>query len=271
MNKTVSGVQEKRLAYKRGNNYFISTAKDPALYIAKINTANLEQIVWNEVITLSLAQEVLGKERVVKFKHAPLEREAELALIVKRFDRTENEQKLRMEDFAQILNIKRKDKYKASYEDIATGIDQYSKCPQIDKLHFFQLLVFNCLVGNTDAHLKNFALCETSQGGLRFSPAYDLVNTYLYIKDGYNHQKLALKINGQDIEYADITYKTLEIFGLTIGLNHKLIETSIQTLIRKLKESKKFKEISAVYVQPDDFRYKYKCVVEESCQRILAK
>lgn len=269
VNKTISGVQPKVLAYKIGNKYFVSTPEDPALYIAKVNTEELEHIVWNEAITLSLAQEVLGKNKVVEFQHTGLEGREGLALIVKRFDRTECGEKLKMEDFAQILNRKRKDKYKGSYEEIAAEIDKYSSSARIDKMYFFELMVFNCLIGNTDAHLKNFALYESAQGGLRFSPAYDLVNTYQYIKNGYDHKRLALKMNGEDVLYADVTYKTLEKFGLEIGLNRKLIEEVITKMVRKLKESKKIKELSGENINPDDFRSRYLNVVEESCQRIL--
>lgn len=269
VNKTISGVQPKMLAHKIRNKYLVSTAEDPALFIAKVNTEKLEHIVWNEAITLSLAQEVLGKDKVVEFQHTGLEGQEDLALIVKRFDRTEGGEKLRMEDFAQILNRKRKDKYNGSYEEIARGIDNYSSSSKIDKMHFFELMVFNCLIGNTDAHLKNFALYESSQGGLRFSPAYDLVNTYIYIKNGYDHKKLALKMNGEEVLYSNITYRKLEKFGLEIGLNRKLIEEVITKMVRKLKESKKIKELSGENIYPNDFRSRYLSIVEESCQRIL--
>lgn len=269
VNKTVSGVQAKALAYIQGDRYVVSTANDPATHIAKINSGGLEKIVWNEAITLSLAQEVLGKERVVEFKHTELVGEPTLALVVKRFDRNDMGQKLRMEDFAQILNIKRADKYKASYEDIAIGIDKYSARPAIDKMRFFELVVFNCMVGNTDAHLKNFALYETAQGELRLSPAYDLVNAYLYVPDGYDHRKLALRINNEIIELEKVNHQTLQSFGLRIGLEQKYIERSIERLVSSLLKSKKFIELSGTHIEPDDFRYKYKTIVEESCQRIL--
>jgi serine/threonine-protein kinase HipA len=45
------------------------------------------------------------------------------------------------------------------------------------------LLVFNYLIANGDAHLKNYSLIETEQGDFVLSPAYDLLCTALHIDD----------------------------------------------------------------------------------------
>lgn len=46
-----------------------------------------------------------------------------------------------------------------------------------------KLLIFNYLFSNGDAHFKNFSLLETSFGDYRLSPAYDLVNSRIHIRD----------------------------------------------------------------------------------------
>jgi len=40
---------------------------------------------------------------------------------------------------------------------------------------FFERVLLSFLLGNGDAHLKNFSVLETDDGGLRLSPAYDIV------------------------------------------------------------------------------------------------
>ena len=47
----------------------------------------------------------------------------------------------------------------------------------------WQLLLFNFLFSNGDAHLKNFSLIETPMGDFRLSPAYDLLNSRIHIDD----------------------------------------------------------------------------------------
>src|SRR6185312_1154681 len=100
--------------------------------------------------------------------------------------------KLRLEDCAQILckprGLDYAGKYDAAYEDVADIIKRYSERPEIDLARFFRRLVAFVLIGNCDAHLKNFSLLETA-AGLRLSPIYDVLNTAIY--DGFD-QTLAL-------------------------------------------------------------------------------
>lgn len=86
----------------------------------------------------------------------------------------------------------------------------------------FGLVVFNFLFSNGDAHLKNFSLLETAQGDYILSPAYDLINTRLHVKD----PELALKdglfkddYNTQSFEANGfLSYDDFWELGLKIGL-----------------------------------------------------
>lgn len=51
--------------------------------------------------------------------------------------------------------------------------------PVLEKQSFYQRVLFNYLVGNEDAHLKNWSLMTDSKGVVRLTPAYDLVNTVI--------------------------------------------------------------------------------------------
>lgn len=266
-NKTVSGVQDKELAYKKGGKFFVSSTNDPVSYIAKNNTPKLEELLFNESFTLSLAQEVLGKQRVTSFEKAFLHEGKPADLLIKRFDRTKDQQKLRMEDFAQLLNVPSNQKYDGSYEEIARGIDRYSGQPQVDKVRFFQLMVFNCLVGNTDAHLKNFSLLEVD-GKMRLSPAYDLINGYIYVHSNGYQSALALFMCDKKISCEAINFEVLREFGKRINLSESTVVGSIKDVTRRVEKSKKIKELSASYILPDEFKCKYKEIVEDACCRI---
>ena len=71
------------------------------------------------------------------------------------------------------------------------------------------------LVGNCDAHLKNFSLVETN-AGLRLSPAYDIVNTALY--DGFD-QNIALSIDGKKPTVMRLPAICSQQFGQSVGLS----------------------------------------------------
>jgi serine/threonine-protein kinase HipA len=54
---------------------------------------------------------------------------------------------------------------------------------KIEAPKLLRVLMFNYLFSNGDAHYKNFSLLETSMGDFRLSPAYDLLNSRIHIKD----------------------------------------------------------------------------------------
>ena len=58
---------------------------------------------------------------------------------------------------------------------------KYSADPIKDQLQLWDRIVFNYLIGNTDAHIKNFSLLYAPNlKGIRLAPAYDIVSTVIY-------------------------------------------------------------------------------------------
>lgn len=71
-------------------------------------------------------------------------------------------------------------KYSGCYADIAAAIRKNVQAWMVDMERFFDLVVFNYIYANGDAHLKNFSLIR--QGAdYRLAPAYDLLNTSLHV------------------------------------------------------------------------------------------
>ncbi|MCF6226676.1 MAG: type II toxin-antitoxin system HipA family toxin [Xanthomonadales bacterium] len=101
--------------------------------------------------------------------------------IMKRFDIASNGSPLGMEDFAVIMKKSSTEKYRSSYESVAKVIDLYCSDPD-QKQIIFDYIAISCLLGNGDAHLKNFALLytDTNDDDLRLSPLYDVVNSLPY-------------------------------------------------------------------------------------------
>ncbi len=102
--------------------------------------------------------------------------------IMRRFDITHDGRRLGMEDICVLMGIPADDKYDRSYEQVARAIKVFSEDPNSDLETFFRSLCVSVLVGNGDAHLKNFAMLydapSTGKGCL--SPMYDIVNTTVY-------------------------------------------------------------------------------------------
>tara|TARA_R110001592_G_scaffold44230_1_gene142553 strand:- start:3082 stop:4248 length:1167 start_codon:yes stop_codon:yes gene_type:complete len=109
--------------------------------------------------------------------------------VIQRFDKTENE-KLAIEDFSVLTG---KEKYSGSYEVLLKAVSVYTKNPEEVK-RAYRYIVFNCLIGNGDAHLKNFSVqYSQNRSDIKLTPPYDITHTLVYPTID---NKMALKIGG---------------------------------------------------------------------------
>ena len=266
--RTISGVQRKLLVVEEGDHFAPAAATGPAPYIAKFNSDRLDSLVRNEALSLRWSAALLGANEVNTFTQGQVSKLNEVGLVVTRFDRTQDNQKLRLEDFAQILVKPRgayfSGKYDASYEEVATALKKHSVRPEIDLSKFFRRVIVFVLVGNCDAHLKNFSLLETPQG-LRLSPAYDILNTALY--DGYD-QNIALSIDGKKPNLDEVAWPLLSSFGLSIGLSQTAVDQTRAELKARVKKAAPIIEPPRGE-PPDGFVHRYSDIVRGACLRIL--
>jgi serine/threonine-protein kinase HipA len=267
--RTVSGIQKKLLVTREGSGAFQPARDDgQAPYIAKFNSERINTLVRNEAISLRWSTIVLGKNEVTEFTTANIPALDEYALVVTRFDRGPRGEKFRLEDCAQILCKPRgrdyAGKYDAAYEDVAAIISRHSARPRIDVARFFKRLVTFAIIGNCDAHLKNFSLLET-RDGLRLSPAYDILNTAIY--DGYE-QTLALSIGGRKVPLEAADAALFRAFGQDIGLPAAAIEKAFSDLKRQVRKAASLIKPPAAE-GPDGFITRYEQIVSNACLRIL--
>lgn len=266
--RTLSGVHKKLLACRDADGFRPAVEPDDAAtFIAKYNRDDIPTLVWNEDISLRLARELLGSNAVTQASIASVAGIEGQALLVERFDRR-GQERLRLEDFAQILNRPRgpnmEGKYQGAYEEIGAAIAKHSARPRIDLDRFFRLLLFNTLIGNADAHLKNFSLLE-SPDGLRLSPAYDLVASGIYA--GQFDSDTALAIGGRKRALDTVDRSLLLNFAEDIGLPRGAAPVAIDEIARRLKRSRTL----AVprHVAQGDFRQRYLDIVLAQSARLF--
>lgn len=269
--RTVSGIQKKLLVVKAetGTNFRPADATGPAPYIAKFNSERLDTLVRNEALSLRWTAAVLGASEVTAFSLGHVAELNETALVVTRFDRTPDGRKLRLEDCAQILSKPRGQdyggKYDAGYEDVAEAIKAHSGRPAIDLARFFRRLVAYALIGNCDAHLKNFSLLETPTG-LRLSPAYDVVNTAIYKEFD---QTFGLSIDGKTLQIDAVTRPILRDLGLRIGVSEAAIKQAFADLRRQAAKANRSILTPPPAEAPDGFVTRFSETVSRACLRIL--
>lgn len=114
--------------------------------------------------------------------------------VVERFDQPA-QCPLGFEDFTVLMRRPSSPdaKYIGSYESLLSATYQYTNS-LIEVERMYGYLVFNCLIGNGDAHLKNFALqYQPDMKNIFVAPPFDITHTLIY--DSIDDQ-MALKMDG---------------------------------------------------------------------------
>lgn len=105
----------------------------------------------------------------------------ENVLVVDRFDRTEDGGRIHIEDAGQVIGAIGERKYTmATTETVFNMVRRFSSDHRDDILEAVRRVVADVLLGNGDNHLKNWSFWFPRRGGIRLSPAYDIVPTVLF-------------------------------------------------------------------------------------------
>lgn len=189
-------------------------------YIFKPPSEKFPEMPANEHVTMRIA-ESFG----IRTVPSSLIRLAsgELSYITKRVDRTKTGEKIHMIDMFQITEAY--DKYKSSMEKIGKALHDYSGNTQLDKIFFFDLVLFSFLTGNNDMHLKNFSMIESPSGWV-LSPAYDLLNVSIVLPE--DTEELALTLDGKKTK---LKREHFEKFGEGLGLTRIQIKRAFNRMV----------------------------------------
>ncbi|MFH1288026.1 MAG: HipA domain-containing protein, partial [bacterium] len=209
---SISGVQPKISVKLNKKNNKIEAVSEGGEYILKPQSQTFNHLPENE-FTCTVLAEKMGID-VPEFTLIKLKDES-FAYIVKRFDRN-NGDKVHVEDFGQVLG--KKDKYKGSYEEIGKTLKTISEIPGLDVQLLFERILFYYIIGNGDAHLKNFSIRYENEGQIRLAPAYDIVSSKIVIRE---EEDSALTIGGKR---NNIKKDDFYSFSEYLGINKKYTE-----------------------------------------------
>jgi serine/threonine-protein kinase HipA len=160
----------------------------------------------------------------------------ELCYITKRIDRKNGKSKIHMIDFLQILELD--GKYLGTMETLGKTIGELSNNTLLDKLRFFELTLFNFIIGNNDMHLKNFSMFHSDMGWV-LSPAYDLLNVKIIFPQ--DQEDTALLLGGKKKNFDK---KYFDRFGAVLKLNEKQIAAVYKKLIKWLPKALELIDVS---------------------------
>ena len=221
-------------------------------YIIKPQNDLFPQFPENEDISMRMAKE-FGLE--VPLHGMVYAKDGSLSYFIKRFDRYGKGKKYATEDFAQLTGNTRDTKYRFTMEKMVPIIEEFCSFPAIEKAEFFQRVIFCYVTGNEDMHLKNFSLI-TKRGMTTLTPAYDLLNSSIAIKNPDEEIALTLKGKKSNLKASDfIGYYAKE----RLQLNNKTIELILEQMQKVIPKWKELVEISFL---SDDMKERYFNILE---------
>jgi serine/threonine-protein kinase HipA len=227
----ISGVQPKVLVPEHlPVERFTTNTSD---LIIKSGREEYPHLAINEFLCMSIA-----KEAGLPVPEFFLSKNMQL-FVVRRFDRDDQLNPLGFEDMAALMGLSAEQKYEKSYSHIAKAVRLY--CPtehlrsSLDQL--FDTVALSCIVGNGDAHLKNFGLLysDPTQRDARLAPVYDIVNTTAYIPE----DSLALELAGNKSLFA--ARQSILDFAATCDIENpreriRRLLAAVETVMTKNKE-----------------------------------
>lgn len=233
---SLAGAQGKLALRIDGGRFLLPLEGSPSTHILKPENPRFPGLVENEFFCMRLAAAVGVESARVEIGSASSLR----FLQIERYDRRpENGRRIariHQEDFCQALGVAPELKHEAE------GGPGLKKCfelvravcsiPGLDVLRLFDAIVFNALIGNCDAHAKNFSLLR-DENSVRLAPLYDLISTSAYPALA---SELAMKI-GDERSPLRLTAKNWRLFFEQAGIGQAQARQRTLALSNRILEA----------------------------------
>jgi serine/threonine-protein kinase HipA len=226
---SLAGAQSKLPVLLIDGQIALPAPGQPTSHILKPPIARFEGTTENEYFCMTLAA-------AIGLDVAPVEMRSVAGrpfLLITRYDRAQNADgqliRLHQEDFAQALGISSQRKYASeggpTFKDSFALLRRAASRPARDILRLLDAAIFNLIIGNADAHSKNFSLLHTG-GGVALAPLYDLLSTAVYPDLS---AKLAMKIARQ-ATLEEIQPRHWDAFAVDVDLAAPYIHRRVKQL-----------------------------------------
>ena len=231
---SLAGAQQKLPVVMIDGRVALPAPGQPSTHILKPPIPALPGTTENEALALRLAAAVGLPTAPVD----PRRTGGRPYLLVERYDRTiaaDGEiRRLHQEDFCQALGVAPERKYASD------GGPTFAPCfdlirraciqPAPAVLRLLDAAIFNVVIGNADAHGKNYSLLYRPEG-IGLAPLYDLACTAAYPQI---HGKLAMKIGGRAM-LEEFTPTTWADFAAEIGMSAPFVRRRAAVLAESIR------------------------------------
>jgi serine/threonine-protein kinase HipA len=257
---SLAGAQPKTALLYQDGRWGVPSGRTPTTHILKPPTGDFDGHAENEHFCLSLARAIglrAARSEVRQF-------EGEVAIVVTRYDRLDVNAlspdararlpkhldgivRIHQEDMCQALGLLPTMKYQneggPSPEQIGQVFRERSSRVDADVHAFFDALVFNWVIGGTDAHAKNYSVLHGPASSLRLAPLYDVASALPYKQIDQRRLQLAMKI-GDSYKIREIGVAEIGQLSAQLGLH---VEEGIERASALCTQTKE--RVSAVQAQ----------------------
>lgn len=230
---SLAGAQDKLPVVVAGERIGLPRGGTPSTHILKPAIPAVEDSITNEGFCLALAEALKLDAARSRIRAVGGRR----FLLVERYDRLTGAggrvQRVHQEDFCQALGVVPEMKYQSEGgPDLAQCFDLVRRttrpsAPQV--LRLFDYVVFNALIGNHDAHAKNFSLLYTGTTPV-LAPLYDTLSTAVYPN---LTPKMAMKL-GSKYRFSEVQARHWDQFAEGAGLAKAQTRKRVLELARAL-------------------------------------
>lgn len=241
---SLAGVQNKLNVYlDEKSTLYLADGKYASTHILKFASPSFPTVVANELFCMRLANAMglpVPEVSVRQFgEHS--------ALLVKRFDRRYNKlgvDKRHMIDGCQALDLPPEFKYERNFgdgTDVAhirdgasfKGLFAFSATtavPAATRQNLIDWMVFNLLVGNSDAHSKNISFYVSESGDLTLTPFYDLVSVVFEASNMERMNTTLAMAIGDNFDIEAISAFDLLTLADEVGIKFEFLKRRIDKL-----------------------------------------
>jgi len=235
---SLAGAQDKIAVHVADGQISVPLGGAPSTHILKPDIERFKGMVFNEALCMKLAgaiglhaaQAEVGQVEGIDY------------LLVERYDRKKAQhppastdlERVHQEDFCQALGIPSENKYQneggPSLKQCFALLREVSSVPVIDLQRLLDAVIFNFLVGNHDAHGKNFSITYPEVDEARLAPLYDVVSTVFYPELS---PKMAMKFGGEYVS-DKVSPKHFETLASEAGLAKPMVRSRVSELAKTI-------------------------------------
>jgi len=235
---SLAGAQDKIALRLVDGGFALPTGGGPTTHIVKTPIDGYDDTVPNECFCMRLARIVGLSAPSVEMRVVG---DTEI-LVIERFDRDRERDaggrlhRRHQEDFCQALGVPPERKYQSEggprLVQMFELLTAHSPSAAVDRIRLLDMVLFHYVIGNADAHGKNYSLLLDHHGA-HMAPVYDAMCTLVYPRLG---PRMAMKI-GSAREFDSVLSRHWETFAKSVGLAPGFVNRRLGTLAASLRES----------------------------------